>query len=115
MNVGKIRSMTGYGRGTAEYSSRKITIELRSVNHRYLDILFKLPRNFSFLEDCLRSQLKGKLKRGHIDLYMAYEDNRENKTDITVDTAVAKRYFTIGQELSALGFANAITVADAIK
>ena len=63
-----MHSMTGYGRGSAMRDGREITVEFKSVNHRYLDISMRLPRHLAFLEDVLRQLLSGHLSRGHVDL-----------------------------------------------
>ena len=65
-------SMTGYGRGTASLDGRELTIELKSVNNRFLDIGMKLPRQLSFLEDGLRKLLNDALSRGHVDVFVNY-------------------------------------------
>ena len=76
-----IYSMTGYGKGIAEKDGLKITVELKSVNHRFLDLNIKLPKVFSFAEDTLRKTMQSKVGRGHIDVYVNYEDNREDKDE----------------------------------
>ena len=63
-------SMTGYGRGAAAQEGRELTIELKSVNNRFLDIGMKLPRQLSFLEDGFRKLLSDGLSRGHVDVYV---------------------------------------------
>ena len=67
-------SMTGYGRGTASLEGRELTIELKSVNNRFLDIGMKLPRQLSFLEDGLRKLLNDNLSRGHVDVFVNYRN-----------------------------------------
>lgn len=110
-----MKSMTGYGKGIAEQDGRKVTIELKSVNHRYLDILPKLPRGYNFLEEHIRLPLKNALQRGHIDIYFSYNDSREGKSSIRIDSTMAKRYLDISQELSHLGLLNDLTVSSVIR
>ncbi len=83
-----MRSMTGYGRGGASMDGREVEAELRSVNHRYLDLSFRLPRDLSFLETALRQTIGGRLKRGHVDLTMTYRNTRNDAKDVWVDSAL---------------------------
>ena len=66
-----MQSMTGYGRARACRDGREITIELKTVNHRFLDLSFRMPKNLTFLEDVLRERInKSALKRGHVDVFV---------------------------------------------
>jgi uncharacterized protein (TIGR00255 family) len=107
--------MTGYGKGVREGGQRKITIEIKSVNHRYLDLLFKLPRGLNFLEDCLRKRVQKTVQRGHIDIYCTYEDNREGKSAVRLDSIVAKEYMAMAAELEKLGFSNDMTASQVMR
>ena len=71
-------SMTGYGKGSASGDGREITVELKSVNHRYLDVGMRLPRHLSFLEDGVRSALGTRLSRGHVDVFINYRNLRSD-------------------------------------
>lgn len=86
-------SMTGFGRSALEIDGRKVTIELKSVNHRYLDINMRLHRSVSFVEDTVRSLLKENLKRGHVDVYLFYENLQEDAKVVDVDVNLAKSYY----------------------
>lgn len=110
-----MNSMTGYGKGIAEGYDRKLTIELKAVNHRYLDLLFKLPRGYNFLEDSIRKEMQKALSRGHVDIYCSYEDNREGKNEIKIDTITAKKFQDIGIQLENMGFLNDITASQVLK
>lgn len=110
-----MKSMTGYAKGIAEQNDRKVTIEMKAVNHRYLDLLFKLPRGFNFLEDTLRKEIQKEISRGHIDIYCNYEDNREGQSIIKVDTSIAKQYQKIGVLLEDIGFMNDMTASQVLK
>lgn len=110
-----MNSMTGYGKGVAEGGQRKITIEIKSVNHRYLDLLFKLPRGLNYLEDGLRKQIQRTAQRGHLDIYCTYEDNREGKSDVRLDSIVAKEYMAMAAELEKLGFQNDMTASQVLR
>lgn len=81
-----MESMTGYGRGSAQDDGREIVIEMKAVNHRYLDISFRIPKNIAFLEDALRTCIQqGGVRRGHIDVTVNYQNRREDARSITVD------------------------------
>lgn len=110
-----MNSMTGYGKGVAEGGQRKLTIEIKSVNHRYLDLLFKLPRGLNYLEDGLRKQIQKTIQRGHLDIYCTYDDNREGKSDVRLDNIVAKEYMTMAAELEKLGFQNDMTASQVMR
>lgn len=73
-----MRSMTGYGRGSAQIDGRQMTVELKSVNHRFLDVAFRMPRSLSFLEEEARRILGERLARGHVDVYISYQNLRED-------------------------------------
>lgn len=109
-----MNSMTGYGKGAAN-GQRKVTVEMKSVNHRFLDINFKLPRGFQFAEDVIRKVLAERVARGHIEVYLNYEDNRENKNDIVLNMPLAKRYLAAAKELVKLGYKNNFGAAEALK
>lgn len=88
-----IKSMTGFGR--AEYSDgkRNITVEIKSVNHRYCDISIKMPRRYSFVEDKIKTAIKEKIKRGKIDVSVMVENITENDVTVKLNSMVAKQYF----------------------
>ena len=88
-----MKSMTGYGKGIAEDAERKICVEIKSVNHRFLDLNIKLPRNFNFAEDTLRRAVKGRVERGHLDIYVSYE--RRGNTKLVLNEELAKEYCTL--------------------
>lgn len=81
-------SMTGYGRATCEVDGRQLTIELKSVNHRFLDPAFRMPRNLTFLEDELRRAVAARLSRGHVDVFVTYRNLRTDAKTVTVDKAL---------------------------
>lgn len=78
-------SMTGYGKGSASGDGREMTVELKSVNHRYLDVGMRLPRHLSFLEDPIRSALTARLSRGHIDVFVNYRNLRSDARSVEID------------------------------
>lgn len=85
-------SMTGYGRASREIDGRQMTVELKSVNHRFLDLSFRMPRNLMFLEDDIRKCLSGKLARGHVDVFLTYRNLRADVRRVTVDQALFEAY-----------------------
>lgn len=85
-------SMTGYGRGDCEIDGRQMTIELKSVNHRFLDLSFRMPRNLMFLEDAARKAIGARLNRGHVDVFMTYKNLRTDAKTVTADAALFRAY-----------------------
>ncbi|MDE7348424.1 MAG: hypothetical protein K2N53_02050, partial [Clostridia bacterium] len=94
-----IYSMTGYGKGVSEQDGLKVTVELKSVNHRFLDLNIKLPKVFTFAEDVLRKTIQGAISRGHIDVYVNYEDTRESKKTLAIDFDLAAQYVLAAREI----------------
>ena len=68
-------SMTGFGRGEVTEGSRKVTVELKSVNHRYLDVSIKMPKKLNFFDASIRNLLKEYIQRGKVDIFITFEDN----------------------------------------
>ena len=68
-----IKSMTGYGRGEHEADGRKFSVEIKAVNHRYIDISIRLPRSMNYLEDKIRKTLTKKIMRGKTDVFITFE------------------------------------------
>ena len=93
-----ISSMTGFGRATVASDGREITIELKSVNHRYLDLAFRMPRHIGFIEDVLRQLLSEQLSRGHVDIYVNY---RMDARTVVIDEALMGAYLTAARKAAA--------------
>ncbi len=93
-------SMTGYGRAFVEKDGRQMTVEVKSVNHRFLDISFRMPRNLMFLEDAARKAVGEKLSRGHVDVFVTYKNLRTDARRVTADVALFNAYADALQELS---------------
>ncbi len=85
-------SMTGYGRKQVLRDGREMTIEVKSVNHRFLDISFRMPRHLGFLEDPIRKTLGERMQRGHVDINVSYRNGREDARVVTVDSALLGAY-----------------------
>ena len=85
--------MTGFGRGEYTDGKRNITVEIKSVNHRYSDISVKMPRRYGFAEDKVKSAVKEKLRRGKADVSIMVENITENDINIKLNQPIAKQYY----------------------
>lgn len=111
-----MKSMTGYGKGDASESGRTLTVELKSVNHRFLDISVKQPKQFVFAEDIIRRMLQSSFARGHIDVYVTYEDNSKNKKTLALDKELAENYLCLARRLAVeLSVPNDLTAATLLR
>lgn len=108
-------SMTGFGKGTAQSDGREITVELKSVNNRFLDIGMRLPRQISFLEDAIRSGIGAGISRGHIDVYVNYRNDRTDARSVRVDEKIALAYFEAARSLEKYGIENDITASSVLR
>lgn len=98
-----MRSMTGYGRGSAKLDGREMTVELKSVNHRFLDLSFRLPRALNFAEPLLRDILGSSLARGHVDVSLGYQNHRQDAKLVEADTALALSYLKAAEVIAKAG------------
>lgn len=95
-----IKSMTGFGRYELLKDSRKIIVELKSVNHRYLDLNLKLPKKLGAVENDIRNQLKGSIGRGKVDVYISYEESADSHFNIKYNSEIAANYLKNLQEMA---------------
>lgn len=95
-----IRSMTGYGKGSLNIEGREYQIEIKSVNHRYLDINIKMPRTLSYLEETVKKEISEKIKRGKIDVFVTFENNGQEGRNIKINKELAKIYINQLKELA---------------
>lgn len=95
-----IKSMTGYGHFEDTVNGRKISAEIKSVNHRFTDFNIKLPRQYGFLEDTVRKATADTVKRGKVDIYISIVDYNENSVTVNANTALAKEYLSELNRLS---------------
>lgn len=110
-----MRSMTGYGKCQLQRGTWEVTIELRAVNHRYLDVAMRLPRNLLFLEDGVRKGLN-QLVRGHVDVYMTVRQTEGASRVAEADTALAASYVVAAKAIAqATGAADDLTVSRLLK
>ena len=94
-----IKSMTGYGRAVQTVGNREYTVEIRSVNNRYLDCNVKLPRAFSFAEDGVKQAVKAAVSRGKVDVFISTAVNEGTDTKITLNRPVVEGYLSAMEEL----------------
>lgn len=92
-------SMTGYGKGEYRENGVELTVEVRSVNNRYLDVAVKCPRAFLPEEESIRALVREHVSRGHIDVFVNYTDGREQEKTLFFDKNAARSYFSVKQEL----------------
>ena len=95
-----IKSMTGYGKESLIIDSREYQVEIKSVNHRYLDISMKLPRALSYLEEKMKRIIASKVKRGKFDVYVNFINNSTEGKNIKINTEIAKMYIKELKELA---------------
>ena len=95
-----IKSMTGFGRCELSNEKRKITVELKSVNHRYLDVNIRMPKKLNFFESAIRTLLKENMQRGKVDMFISYEDYSEQTLAVKYNATIAKEYLTYLQQMA---------------
>ena len=88
-----IKSMTGYGRGEATLHGRTITVELKSVNNRYLDCNIKMPRMYIFAEDAIKSRIQSGVTRGKVDVFISIDSSGADQSSVAVNKTVADGYY----------------------
>lgn len=95
-----IKSMTGYGKAILSIENREYQVEIKSVNHRYLDINIRMPRILSYLEEDMKKQISEKIKRGKIDVFINFENNSQQGRNIKINKELAKIYINQLKELA---------------
>ena len=95
-----IKSMTGFGRCEVSENDRKFTVEMKSVNHRYLDVNIKMPKKLNFFESAIRALLKDYIQRGKVDIFITYEDMTENNVSIKYNKDIAAEYLNYLREMA---------------
>ena len=88
-----IRSMTGFGRGEFSDESSKVSVEIRSVNSRYLDIFVKMPRKYAFAEDAVKTAVKSRLHRGKVEIGIMVDNIGQSDSDVRLDKELAAKYY----------------------
>ena len=92
-------SMTGYGKGEYKQDGIELTVEIKAVNNRYLDVAVKCPKLLNAYEEAVRAQVRGSLTRGHVDVYVNLVDKRERAKQLYVDAAAARGYYAAARQL----------------
>ena len=95
-----MKSMTGYGKAEYKQNGISVSVELRTVNNRFLDLNAKYPRAFIALDDVIRKTVQKNIKRGKLDLFLNYKNEVESETQVEVDLALAKSYYEASKALS---------------
>ena len=107
-----IKSMTGYGRAVETVNGREFTVELRSVNNRYLDCSVKMPRSVSFAEEAVKQAVKQSVSRGKVDVFITIKSENSDDTKITLNASVLEGYLTaMRQMVSEFGVRDDISVS----
>lgn len=107
-----IKSMTGFGRAEVQDHERKFTVEIKSVNHRYLDFNIKMPKKLSFFENAIRGVLKEYMQRGKVDIFITYEDYTQSNVVVQYNRKIAAQYLQYFKEMAEeFGLENDITVS----
>ena len=95
-----MKSMTGYGKGISQTADMELTVELKSVNHRFLDINTKIPRAFIAYEDVIRSVISQGVNRGHVDVFVNFTVSSERPKVVTADVGLAQGYVQVANQLA---------------
>lgn len=95
-----IYSMTGFGRGKVEDQGREMSIEIKTLNHRFLDVYVKLPRTLSFLEEDIRGMVQQHLSRGRVEVNVSYSSHRSDAVDVQVNQPLVDAYLSCFNKLA---------------
>ena len=95
-----IKSMTGFGRCEIMEGERRFTVEIKGVNHRYLDTSIRMPKKLNFFETSIRSLLKQSIQRGKVDIFITYEDLSESQVSLKYNEALAGEYLSYFQKMA---------------
>ena len=96
-----IKSMTGYGRAVQTVNGREFTVEIRSVNNRYLDCTVKLPRSLNFAEEAVKQAVKASISRGKVDVFISVHSENGVEAKVTLNTAVVEGYLAAMEQMAA--------------
>ncbi len=107
-----VKSMTGFGRFEVSEGTRKMTVEMKSVNHRYLDVNMKMPKKLNFFDASIRNLLKTYIQRGKVDLFITFEDTAETNFSLKYNQELAGEYLKYLQQMAeSFGLENDIRVS----
>lgn len=111
-----IKSMTGFGRYENATDAYKISVEMKAVNHRYLDLSIKMPKKFNYFEASIRTLLKKYIQRGKVDLFITYEDHTEGNLCLKYDRDLAAEYMAAFRQMAQqFGLEEDVTVSTLAK
>ena len=111
-----VRSMTGYGKGFAENSEARVTIEMKSVNHRYLDLSIKLPKKLNFLVSSVRNKISESIFRGKVDVYITLNEHSDACYQVSINDAMAQKYLdSITAMATKLGVDNDMKASNIVR
>lgn len=108
-----LRSMTGYGKAEKEFGNRNVSVEIKSVNHRYCDVSVRTSRKYSFLEEHIKSTIKKRVKRGKVDVGLTLENSQDSDFEIKINDDLLEQYISNFNRLEEeMGIDSAITVSN---
>lgn len=109
-------SMTGCGSGNIQHDGWEVTVDLKAVNHRFLDISIRLPRNLAFLEQAIRESISTKVRRGHIDVFLTVKKTDSSALEVSFDPDLAALYTDAAKKLAEkTGLENDMTISRLMK
>lgn len=107
-----IKSMTGFGRCEVAEGQRRFVVEMKGVNHRYLDVNIRMPKKLNFFETTIRSLLKQSVQRGKVDIFITYEDLSESQVSLKYNETLAGEYLKYFQQMQeTFGLENDVRVS----
>ncbi len=107
-----IKSMTGFGRCEIVTEEYKVSVEMKAVNHRYLDLSIKMPKKFNYFESAIRTLLKGYIQRGKVDVFINYEDYTDGNLCLKYNPSLASEYMEYARRMEQeFGIPNDMTVS----
>ena len=95
-----VKSMTGFGRCETVIDGREITVEIKSVNHRYFEFNCRTPRGYSFLDDKLKAYVNSRVSRGKVDVYVSIGASEDTAAEVTVNHQLVSGYLNAMKEIS---------------
>ena len=108
----KVYSMTGFGRAEVHDEKKKLAVEIKSVNHRYLEFTIRSPKKFSVLESNIRNTLKNYAQRGKLDVYITYEDYSDSEANVHFNAQLAREYMAYADRIEKeFGISNDLTAS----
>lgn len=111
-----IKSMTGFGRFEVSEQNKKITVEMKSVNHRYLDVSVRMPKQLNSFDAAVRAEIKKYASRGKVDMYISYEDSSEDNTSLKYNGELAAEYVAHFKNISEqFGLENDLSVSKLVR